>query len=161
MPSKVPIDPEEPSLGRIRADSIAPPHSLASIKRYISRVEKNPALAHADIFADTSSDAPLEEGHISILCTDGPGLSPNEPMAIIQVEQSPDPPPVASIPDGRYAIKNRAADIYWGACRRQNTIVQLDFHSYTQASRKMFVNFLKDRKFLQVNEYFRIIQLFR
>ena len=40
MPSKVTIDPEELSLGRIRADSVAPLHSPASIKRCISRVER-------------------------------------------------------------------------------------------------------------------------
>ena len=84
IPSKVAIDPEEPSIGRIRADSVAPPHSPISIKRCISRVERNPALAwHADLFADTSCDTPLKEGHISILRTDGPGLSPNDPMAIV------------------------------------------------------------------------------
>ena len=107
MPSKVAIDPEEPSLGHIRADSVAPPHSLASIKRCISRVERTPALAHANLFADISCDAPLNEGHISIPHTDCPGLSPNEPMAI--VIESP------SISDGKYVIKNRAADIYWNA----------------------------------------------
>ena len=110
MSSKVAFDTEEPSLGRIRADSVAPPHSPASFKRCISRVERNPELAHANLFADISCDAPLKEGHISILDTDGPGLSPDEPMAIVQTSivqvESP-------IPDGRYAIKNRAADIFW------------------------------------------------
>ena len=84
--SKVAFDQEEPSIGRIRADCVSPPHSPASIKRYISRVEGRPALMHADLFADTSCDTPLTEGHISILHTDGPGLSPDEPMAIVQVE---------------------------------------------------------------------------
>ena len=110
MPSKVAFDPEEPSLGRIWADSVAPPHSPASIKRCISRVERNPALAHADLFANVLCDTPLKEGYISILHTDCPGLSPNEPMAIVQkpiIIKSP------SIPDGKYVIKNRAADIYW------------------------------------------------
>ena len=82
-PSKVAIDPEEPFLGRIRADSVAPPHSPASIKRCISRVERTPALTHADLFANISCKTPLKEGHISILHADGPGLSPNEPMAIV------------------------------------------------------------------------------
>jgi hypothetical protein len=113
MPSKVAFNPEEPCLGRIRADSVAPPHSPASIKRCISRVEKTPALAHADLFADISCDTPSKEGHISSLLTDGPGLSPNKPMAIVQMPivqvESP------SFPDGRYIIKNRAADIYWTA----------------------------------------------
>ena len=110
IPSKVAFDRDEPSIGRIRADSIAPPHSPASIKRCISRVEGRPALLHADLFADTSCDTPLTEGHISILCTDGPGLSPEEPMAIVQAEVQAE---VTSIPDGKYIIKNRAGDIYW------------------------------------------------
>ena len=109
MPSKVAFDPEEPSLGRIWVDSIPPPHGPASIKLCISRAERTPALAHhANLFADISSNTPLKEGHISILQTDCPGLSPNEPMAIVQFESPP-------IPDGKYLIKNRAADIFWNA----------------------------------------------
>ena len=114
--SKVAFDLEEPSIGRIRADSIAPPHSPTSIKRCISRVEGRPALLHADLFADTSCDTPLTEGHISILRTDGPGQSPEEPMAIVQAEVQVESPPkveVTSIPDGRYIIKNRASDFNW------------------------------------------------
>ena len=110
--SKVAFDLEEPSIGRIRADCVSPPHSPASIKRCISRVEGRPALLHADLFADTSCDTPLTEGHISILSTDGPGQSPDEPMAIVQAEVQAE---VKSIPDGRYLIKSRAADFYWGA----------------------------------------------
>ena len=87
LPSKVAINSEEPYLGRIRADSIAPPHSLTSIKRRISRVEGIPALAHANLFADITCDTPLKEGRIPIL-RDGPGLSRNEPMAIVQMPES-------------------------------------------------------------------------
>jgi hypothetical protein len=36
-------------------------------------------------------------------------------MAIVQVKKKPDPLPVTLIPDGKYAIKNRAADFYWCA----------------------------------------------
>ena len=104
IPSKVAFDPEQPSLGRIRADSVAPPHSPTSIKRCISRVEGNPGLDYADLFADTSCDTPLNEGHISILCTDDPGLTPNEPMAIVLRP---------SVPDGKYVIRNRATYVYW------------------------------------------------
>ena len=112
MPSKVAIDPEVPSLGCIRADSVAPPYSPASIKRCISRVERTPALVYANLFADISCKTPLNERlHISNLCTDsdGPGLNPNEPMAIVQmpIVQVEAPP----IPDGKYVIKNREADI--------------------------------------------------
>ena len=124
MPSKVAFDPEKPSLGRIRADSISPPHSPSSIKRCISRVERAPAIIHADIFAAMLCDTPLKEDHISFLRSDGPGLSPFEPMAIVQMptvqEELQVEKPLAivttqamAIPDGKYVIKNRAADIYW------------------------------------------------
>ena len=69
-------------------------------------MERTPAVANANLFADTSSDTPLKEGYISIFRTDGPGLSPNEPMAIVLM-------PVFQILDGKYVIKNRAAEIYW------------------------------------------------
>ena len=84
MSSKVSIDPGKPSLGRIRADHVAPPHSPVSIKQCISRVERTPTIVHADLFANLSSDTPLKDGYISILPDDGPGLSPDEPMAIVQ-----------------------------------------------------------------------------
>ena len=84
MLSKVAFDPVEPFLGRIRADSVAPPHSPVTITRCISRVENTPALADADLFAKLSCDSPLKRlGHISILRADCPGLSPKEPMAIV------------------------------------------------------------------------------
>jgi hypothetical protein len=145
MPSKVAFDPEEPSLGRIRADSVAPPHSLASIKRRISRVEENPALAHADLFADLSSDAPLKEDHITILSTDGPGLSPNKPMGIVEVN-SP------SFPDGRYFIKNRVDDIYWAT--GHNPIGTVLFWPTT-------TEIAKSNQPFQVSEHSPIILMFR
>ena len=152
IPSKVAFDHDEPSIGRIRADYIAPPHSPESIKRCISRVEGRPALLHADLFADTSCDTPLTEGHISILRTDGPGQSPEEPMAIVQAEVQVESPPkveVTSIPDGRYIIKNRAADIYWGSngygkvyfykdtleYAKRYKYLQVDFSNYSTVQR--------------------------
>jgi hypothetical protein len=144
MSSKVAFDPKEPCLGRIRADSVAPPHSPASIKRCISRMERTPALTFADLFADISCDAPLNESHISILRIDGPGLSPNEPMAIVQVENP-------SIPDGMYIIKNRAADIFWNGYNITNSTVY--FWAGTLVVAKNPVN-------SQVNEHSLIIQVF-
>jgi hypothetical protein len=146
-PSRVAIYPEEPSLGRISADSVAPPHSPTSITRCISRVEKNPALIYADLFPDSSCDTPLKEGYISIHHTDGPGLSPNDPMAIVQVE-------TPSIPDGKYVIKNRAADIYWAT--GSNPIQSVHFYSTT-----MEKVLSKDWSYTKVIEQSPIIQVFR
>jgi hypothetical protein len=110
MPSKVAFDPVDPSLGRIRVDYITPPHNLTSLKLCLSRVEKNPTLAYAaNIFDDISGVTPLKEGQISNLRTAGPGLSADKPLAIVLTPSIPGPP------DGRYVIKNRAADIFWAA----------------------------------------------
>ena len=105
MPSKAAIDQKEPCLGRIWADSIAPPVPPPSNYAFRGWTE----CQHLPLifFADISCDSPLNEGHISILRTNGTGLSQNEPMAIVQVENP-------SIPDGRYIVKNRAADIFFG-----------------------------------------------
>ena len=146
MSSKVAFDTEEPSLGRIRADSVAPPHSPASIKQCISRVERNPALAQANIFADISCAAPLKDGYISILGTDGPGLSPDEPMAIVQLPIFQVKSPV---PDGRYAIKNRAAGLLWDT-RDKDPIEVVYFYSGSSQA--------KSYKSLQVRS---ILQLFK
>jgi hypothetical protein len=116
MPSKVAIDPEEPWLGRIRADYITPPHIPTNIKLSISRLERTPAFASANLFEDISCDTPLTEGHISILHTNGPGLSPNKPMALVQVNDALEKRiPVSSppIPEGMYSIKNRARNLCW------------------------------------------------
>ena len=152
MPSKVAADPEEPSIGRIRADSVAPPHSPASIKRCISRVEGTPALAHADLFADISCETPMKEGHILTLHTDGPGLSPNEPMAIVlmAIEGS-------SISDGKYAIRNRAADIYWNTAGPGFNSISLRTVNFWPNSRSEREN-LQDKN-LQVNKHSLIIQV--
>ena len=148
--SKVAFDPEQPSLGSIWA-SVAPPHTPASIKRCISRVEGNPALLwNADLFADASSDTPLQEGHISILCTDGPGLSPNEPMAIVQVKN-------LSIPVGKYIIRNRAVPyVYWcpGTADVINSPNEIYYYGTAMETAKTYNCF-------QVNNHSPIIQVFK
>jgi hypothetical protein len=112
MPSKAAFDPDQPFLGRIRTDYIAPPHSLNSVKLCLSRVERKPALIwHAELYEDSAA-TPLKDGPISFLPTSGPGLSSTGPIAVTL--KTP------SIADGKYIIKNRAPaasdiySIYWG-----------------------------------------------
>ena len=134
MPSRVANDPMEPSVGRIRADSIPPPHTPTSIKLCISRVEGKPEFVNSDLFVDTTSDSPLQDGHISILHSDGPGLSPDEPMSIVQADvqgESPLPVEVTSIPEGNYLIKNRGGDIYWSLWTPDEAIKKVRFYSTT------------------------------
>ena len=149
IPSKV---ADEPSFGRIRVDSVAPPHSPTSIKRCISRVEGNAALAYSYLFGNTENDAPLKEGHISILHTDGPGLSPNEPMAIVQRP----PPLIVPFPDGKYVIKNRGKNIYWTALEGNtiNTMKAVHFWVSTMNSAKRYHHY-------QVNNHSPIVQVLK
>ena len=162
MRSKVAFDEDSPSLGRIRGDSIAPPHTPASIKRRISRVEETPELANADLFADISSETPMKDGHISILGTDGPGLSPDEPMAIVQkpiaIVQKPIVQVEIRIPDGRYAIKNRGGDFFWNSAH-QKPIQVVYFFSPTEKSGHGIV--LQVRSILQLFKCLKDNSLFR
>ena len=125
IPSKVAFDPEQPSLGRIRVDSVTPPHNYVTIKRCISRVEKTLAIAYAYLFADISCNTPLKEDNtaITFLRGDYPGLSPKEPMAIV----------LNPIPDGKYLIRNRAAPHtyweVWGGGESTQMVVRFDYNT--------------------------------
>jgi hypothetical protein len=136
MPSKMAIDPEEPSVGCIRTDSIAPPHTPTSILQCISRVEKTPAFGFADLFADISCDTPLTESHISFLRNDGPGQTLDKPIAIVQKNK-----PIAIvqkapfIPEGKYAIKNRARSLFWNGVSTLPTV-----HFYERTDEQMRSN---------------------
>jgi hypothetical protein len=105
MKSKAAIDPDEPSLGRICADYITPPHMPGSIIQCIRRVESIPRRISAHLFADISCDTPLTEGHISILRSDGPGRGIDKPFAVVSEEYVE-----SSLPEGMYAIKNPATN---------------------------------------------------
>jgi hypothetical protein len=75
-------------------------------------------------------------------------------MAIVLVEKVPARVslPVASISDGKYAIKNRAAAFYWNAAN--NPITTVYFCSATMQQAKKYNH-------MQVNEFSPIIQVFR
>jgi len=88
MPSKHPIDADDPSLARLDPTLVAPPHTSESIKRLISRVEEKPGLVSGQLFADMWCESPMDGSHIPILSEDCPGLTPESPMAIVQTDGS-------------------------------------------------------------------------
>lgn len=83
IPSKSSFDDEQPSLGRIDLHDVAPPRSIASIKRRVAAVESNPALVHSKLFGDLTSDLPMDDG------SQAGGVGRVTPMAIVQVEPGP------------------------------------------------------------------------
>ncbi|KIM73953.1 hypothetical protein PILCRDRAFT_828691 [Piloderma croceum F 1598] len=83
--TKHPIDSQDISLARIDANLITPPHTTNSVKRFISRYEGDSALALGNLFDSVLSDHPMNNDYISILSGDGPGCRPEQPMAIVHI----------------------------------------------------------------------------
>jgi hypothetical protein len=89
---------------------------------------------------------------ISIFRTDGPGLSPNKPIAIVQL-------PIVlvkrPIPNGRYLIKNRAEGIYWYKSPNRTMV------TFWSLSDTHVQNWRYKAWCGQVNEHSLIIQVFK
>jgi hypothetical protein len=79
MPSKQPADPNDPSLGRIKVDSILSPRTVASMRRAISRVEEHFYHWHAKLFANMLSESPMDETHDPNLAS----FSLDQPLAFV------------------------------------------------------------------------------
>jgi hypothetical protein len=108
IPSGNPVYTDDPSLGRILAKLVTPPHTAISVKRCLSHVENIDDKISTKLFVATSSQTPMDDtGRISILAYPGPGCTPNEPMALVAVSTggrslhairvtipAPDPPAV-------------------------------------------------------------------
>lgn len=94
--SKQPADPNRPSVGRINVDSIPPPHTAESMMRCISKIEELDNSKQSQLFIDISSEFPIGDRHVSILSSDRPGSSPDNPMAFVvePVLAGPSPAPV-------------------------------------------------------------------
>jgi hypothetical protein len=91
---------------------------------------------------------------ISILRTDGLGLSPNEPMAIVQIPIVQVKRPISN---GKYRIRNRAfgeSNIYWYR-HPSHARVTVHFLSHPKTLLMLPFNWLG-----QVNEHSPIIQVF-
>jgi hypothetical protein len=83
-PSKQPVDPDDPPLGRIKVDSIPLPRTVAFMRRTISQVEKYSLLIpwQAKLFVNVSNESPMDETHDPDLASDIP-FSPDQPLAFV------------------------------------------------------------------------------
>ena len=83
------------------------------------------------------------------------GLSPNESMDIVQADiqvESSLAVEVTTIPDGRYLIKNRAANIYWAA--EYNPLKTVHFWPTA-------IEVAKKHDYMQVNKHSQTILMIR
>ncbi|KAJ7753540.1 hypothetical protein B0H16DRAFT_769498 [Mycena metata] len=87
------FDPEEPALGRIVRELIAPPGDAQAVRRCIAKVEGKPIYAFADLYANVADEEPL--AHDAPVTFAPPGLesrvgsSPEDALPIVQPERRP------------------------------------------------------------------------
>jgi hypothetical protein len=86
--SKHPAHPDDPYVGHINVGLVSPPHTAKSIIRCIAKIEELfPSTdLHVKLFINISSESPIGEGHVSILTSDRPGSTPEDPMAFVMEE---------------------------------------------------------------------------
>jgi len=82
IPSKHPIDADDPSLARIDVNLIPPPHTSSSIIRCICRIENHQFASGHKLFSDTT-EAPIDQGHVSLLPGDV-GSTPDDALALVK-----------------------------------------------------------------------------
>ena len=86
FPSKSPVPLSDPFLGRIKALSIPPPHTLKSVKCSIARVENIKDSESMSLFITPLSKSPMDEADKAIFLNRtgaGPGSTPQEPLALV------------------------------------------------------------------------------
>ena len=80
IPSKAPVTPSDPFLGRIKAKSVPPPHrdTAQAVKRTIAKVENIENRTNTSLFLTQYSQLPMSN-------TDkvGSGSTPQEPLAFV------------------------------------------------------------------------------
>lgn len=96
IPARHPLNSDDPSLTRIKALSVAPPHTVASIKRCLCAAERIGDFKGSKIFYDLTSESPMEAGAVPIMTIDGPGSSPETPMVLVR-------PPLDQVIKARYS----------------------------------------------------------
>lgn len=84
IPSKTSTLPDDPFLGRVKAMSIAPPHTVVSIVRGLMTIENIEDSTPASLFLTPSSQSPMDSaGKVTILHRSGAGFMPQEPLALV------------------------------------------------------------------------------
>ena len=79
-----PAAPGDPFLGRIKARSVPPPHTVIAVKRSIAKVENIKDPTSTRLFLTPYSQSPTGDADkVPILNRTGPGSTPQEPLALV------------------------------------------------------------------------------
>lgn len=83
LSSKQPFSDSDPTIGRAVAQHIAPPRNPPRIKEHIAKIERTPELVSAEFYPDLDFDRVEDSFKIRIGERDGPGSSPDRPVALV------------------------------------------------------------------------------
>ncbi|KAF7338851.1 hypothetical protein MSAN_02208000 [Mycena sanguinolenta] len=86
--SEVEFNPNDPALGRIEKNLLAPPHSADSIKHQIARLEGKRIYAYAELYTSISAPQPIENNaYLYLMQDDSPGSKEDNPIILVQPER--------------------------------------------------------------------------
>jgi hypothetical protein len=84
IPSKASTSTGDPFLGRVKALSVTPPHTILSVRRCLARFEKISDTMRTSLFLTPSSKYPIDETRkADVLGRTGLGFKPQEPLALV------------------------------------------------------------------------------
>ena len=107
IPSKIPVSPGDPFLGRIRAKSVPPPRTVKAVKRRITKVENIKGGESTSLFLTSNSQSPMDDAEKINIGT-GPGSTPQEPLALVAKMSDSDRSALES--DGRGGVASAEPD---------------------------------------------------
>lgn len=84
LESVKPIYSNDCFISRILSKSVAPPHTAASLKKYVCRIEGFETAEKCTLFLSLEEKIPIgDDTRLPLRAKSGPGLSELEPMALI------------------------------------------------------------------------------
>jgi hypothetical protein len=107
VPSKTPVAPGDPYLGRIIAKFVPPPRNAKAVKRSIAKVENIKDRESSSIFLTPYNKSPMNDAdRFTIINGTGPGYSAYAPVALVAKMSDSERSALQS--DGRCGLANAA-----------------------------------------------------
>src|ERR1700722_8453703 len=83
---------DDPSMGCILGRSVAPPHTVASLKKRLCNVEGIADQSCVELFLSCAAKSSVcDDTRLSLLRGTGPGSLPQEPMALVVSNEESEP----------------------------------------------------------------------
>ena len=84
IPTKTSVSPGDPFLGRIKAISVPPPHTVKAVKHSIAKLENIKDRTKTSLFLTLYSESPIGDAEkVTIRNRTSLGSTPQEPLALV------------------------------------------------------------------------------